>query len=108
MQAGTLNEVIDVMMLDAAENTFGEEETQKYVKRMTTRASVKYTSGGRALENNEMFFGKTVEFRIRYYWLNKILDSDRIIWNKKKFRILDIEPDRTTQMLIISTESVNE
>lgn len=107
MQAGRLNEVISVERLKTAESRYGDKKTGEWeVLKDRMRASVKYVSGGRIDDNNELFFGNNTIFSVRIY--QDIQNLDRIKWRGDYYRILNIERDRTVQQLIITTELWNQ
>lgn len=106
MRAGVLNEIITIEELKVIKNEYGEEQTDNYVKKFSTRAEVRWNNGQRITDNNELFFAYDITFTIRYY--NDIDELDRIIWNNKKYRILSIERNRQWQMINIKCELINE
>lgn len=106
MIAGRLSEKIDIQKLKIIKNDFGEVEAEEWIPVVSTRADVSYKSGGRVDENNELFFGYSVSFGIRYY--HKIDEMDRIKWNDKYYRILSIEPDKKLQRKLIHCELIND
>lgn len=105
MNAGRLTEVITIVRPKTMVNDYGANKTE-YAPYIQTRADVSYESGTRAIENNEVIFSYNKIFTIRYY--HNIDENDRIIWNKKKWRILSIEPDKSKQLITIRTELINE
>lgn len=106
MQAGTLNEIITVERETYKTDKFGSQKTVVWEPVYTTRANVKYETGGRVNENNELFFGCTVTFCIRIY--HDIRNLDRIVYRNEKYRILNLERDKKIQRWIINTELINE
>lgn len=106
MRAGALNEIITVEELKVIKNEYGEEQTTNYVKKFNTRAEVKYNSGQRIADNNELFFAYDLTFTIRYY--HDITELDRIIWRGEKYRILSVERNRQWQMINLKCELINE
>lgn len=106
MIAGNLNEVIEIEELQVVKNEYGEEQTKNYVHKMRTRAEVRYNSGNRILDNNELFFNYDITFTIRYY--HNINELDRIIWNGNKYRIMSIERNRQYQLINLRCVLINE
>lgn len=106
MQAGTLNEHIIVQRQTWDTTDYGSQKIEKWTDAYKTRACVKYLSGMRTDENSELFFSHNVQFGIRIY--HEIRNLDRIIWNNQKYRILNIQKDKTVQRYLIDTELINE
>ena len=104
MRAGVLTEPITFIKAEISKNDYGQEETvwNDYIK---TRSQVKYKSGNRATENNEIINTYTVEFIVRRY--HKIDEFMRILWNGKYYRILAINEDRLKQSITITGELIN-
>lgn len=105
MNSGRLTEVITIERPSTAQNDFGATNVQ-WLKHIQTRADVTFESGTRATENNEVIFSYNKVFTVRYY--HDIDEKDRIIWNRKKWRILSLEPDKAKQLITIRTELINE
>lgn len=105
MQAGRLNEVIEIFQPQIDKNEYGEQ-VQVYVKCYTTRAHVEYNSGNRNIENNEVVFNYNRTFHIRRYV--QVNENYQIKWQGKYYRILSIEDVRPWNEKIIQTELINE
>lgn len=105
MNAGRLNEVITVERAVIVKDEYGGDENQ-WKPILVIRSDVQFSSGARANENNEIVFNYNRIFTVRYY--NQIKESDRIIWNNQKWRILYLNPDKQKQSLTIYTELINE
>lgn len=105
MQAGVLNEIIVVETPVIVKNEFGEQTTE-YEQKFRTRAKRVRTGGGRTNDNQEIFYNEHKELSIRYY--HPIGDFDIVIWQGKKYRILDIDRRRNTQEIVIKIELINE
>lgn len=106
MRAGILNELILIEELEIIKNEYGEEQTNRYKPKIRTRAEVRYNNGNRISENNEIFFAYDVNFTTRIY--HNVTELDRIIWDKKPYRILAIEKNRQYQLMNIKCELINE
>lgn len=106
MLAGRLNEIITIEELKVIKNEYGEEQTDNYVKKFSTRAEVKYNSGQRITDNNELFFAYDLTFTIRYY--HDITELDRVIWRGDKYRILSVERNRMYQLINLRCQLINE
>lgn len=104
-RAGLLTEPIEILSVEKKRNDYGEEtEIQK--SKCNTRARVLHNKGGRKQENQEITYIYNKVFLVRYYV--DIADFDLIRWNGKKYRVLDIEPDKVRQEKTIYTEQINE
>ena len=101
MRAGLLTETILLQESVPVKNEFGE-----WVDYLQTRANIKFNSGNRVNQNNEIFTSYTLTFTIRYY--HKVNEQMRIIYQDKKYRILAINSDRTKQSTEIIGELINE
>lgn len=104
MDAGSLEHTITILRLQQSTNDFGEQ-FDLYVPCCKTRASVTPMSGGRTDESHEIFYAHTYKFIIRRY-IN-IGDFDRIMWQDKQYRVLNIDDDRALNQKIITAELVN-
>lgn len=105
MESGRLNEIITVERPIIDQDGYGGNDVV-WNEVIKTRADVQFSSGNRATENNEIVFNYNKIFTVRYY--HKIDEKDRVIWNGKKYRILNLNYDRDKQYLQITTELINE
>lgn len=105
MRAGILKEKIEIITPQITTNDYGEQTTE-WVLKYSTRARLIHTSGNRIEPNSEIFYSYTKTLEIRDYV--PVDDFDRIIWNEKQYRILDIEPDESQMKKIIRVELVND
>lgn len=105
MRAGLLTERINVLQPVVTTNDYGEETTT-WQNVYNTKARLVHTGGNRMNVNNEIFYNYTKTFQIRSYV--PIQEYDRILWDGKQYRILDIEPDRQQQQITVKTELVND
>lgn len=105
MRAGLLTEQIDILESSLIRNAYGEEETQWSIKQ-TTKARLMHKGGNRTLSNDEVAYQYTKTFQVRHYIM--VNEYDRIQWNGKIYRILDIEPDKQQMLLTINVELVND
>ena len=105
MRAGLLTEQIDILSPEITTNPFGEESTEWKIA-YSTRARIMHDSGSRDTVNGEVFYQYIKTFVVRYYVT--VNDFDRIKWNGKIYRVLDIEPDKVQQQLTIKTELIND
>lgn len=105
MWAGKLNEVVKFYKPTITTNEFGEQ-VQSYELAIETKAEVVHNSGGRTVENGEVFFDYTKTFRVRKY--HNIAENYLIEWQGKRYRILSIEEDRYYNNKTIEAELKNE
>jgi head-tail adaptor len=103
MNAGDLNEVIDVYQVIYTKNSFGEE-VESIVKKLTTRACVWHRSGGRRVSNDSIVYDYAKTIQVRYYV--DIDDHDLIVWSGKTYRIMDIEPNKRDMCKTINIEEI--
>lgn len=105
IRAGLLNENIEIYKPVTTTNQFGEETTTfEFYK--ATKAREINDSGNRTNFNSEIFYAYTKTFQVRYYI--DINEYDRIKWNNKFYRILDINPNKEQQYIGIKTELIND
>ena len=104
MRAGLLTEPITIRRASIIKNGYGQEQTvwENYI---ITRGNVKYNTGNRVIENQEIINTYTVTFTIRSY--HNIDEFMRVLYNKKVYRILSINEDRHTQSSTIIGELIN-
>lgn len=103
MRAGLLTKPITFRRATITKNEYGQEVTywENYI---ITRGNVKYNTGNRTIENQEILNTYTVIFTVRSY--HKIDESMRVLYNGKQYRILSINEDR--QSITIIGELINE
>ena len=104
MESGKLIEQIQILRLQQTTNEFNEQ-FDMYCPCCVTRADVQPVSGGRNDINNEVFYEHTYRFTVRRYV--DVDDFDRILWNNKQYRILNIDDDKRLNQKIINAELVN-
>ncbi len=105
MNAGILNEIVEIYEPNISIDEFGNQHTD-YIKKYETRASVSHKSGNRETTNNEVVYVYSKEFRFRIYV--PINDFDLVKYNDKFWRINQIEKDKPKQQIIVQTELVND
>lgn len=57
----------------------------------STRAKVEHSLGKRTIQNEEIFYDYSKTFTVRIYV--DVLDTDRIKYGNKFYRVISIEPD---------------
>jgi hypothetical protein len=105
MRAGLLNESILVYRQQETQSEFGDISTS-YKPHLKTRAQVSHSLGNRTIQNNEIFYDYSKTFVVRGYV--DVMDTDRILYGNKYYRVISIEPDFKLQQKTILTELVNE
>ena len=105
MQAGLLNELIEIYKPSIESNEFGEQ-VQVYTKSYDTRAQVIYDSGNRTTSNNEIVFNYHKTFKIRRYI--EVMENYQIKYKNKFYRILTIEDIRQYNHKVVTAELINE
>lgn len=105
MQAGLLKDIIEIHKPTIETNEFGEQ-TQLFEKHVETKAQVIYDRGNRNISNNEIVFNYNITFKTRYYI--DVNESMKVVFNKKKYRIISIESDNHIQVKTIICEVINE
>lgn len=105
MQAGLLNEEIVILRPETTRNEFGEQVTE-YKPNYKTKARILHISGQRDILDGEILHSyiKTIEI----WQYVGITETDWIEYDGKKYRILEIEPDKSQMKKIIRLELINE
>lgn len=104
MLAGLLTEPIQILKLQVERNEYGEQ-MDYYKPCCTTRANITPVSGGRTDENYEVYYEHRYKFVVRLYV--NVDDFDRILWNGKQYRIINIDENKRQNNKTIITELVN-
>lgn len=86
-------------------NEYGEEQTV-WRAHIDTRAQIDWKGGNNVIENGERVFTRSLTFIVREY--HDIRETDRIIWDGKKYRISYIEPHKYEHRQIIAAELIDE
>lgn len=105
MDAGSLKERIEIYKTTLTKNEVGEEQND-WVLKTETRSKVTNNSGSRNEENNEIVYNYIKTFEVRSYV--DISEFDRIKWDGKFYRILNIDINKEYQKQIIQTELIND
>ena len=77
-----------------------------YEDAFTTWADVRHNSGNRSIEANEISNPYTVKVSIRLY--HKVDYSMVIVHGNNRYRILDINSERSKNCITITAEIINE
>lgn len=102
---GKFDEIIEIWSTYNTKNEFGEEE-HEYNFRNFAKAHVRYDSGERLIENNEVIYTYVRRFEIADYV--DVDEYDRIKYKHKFYRILNIQPIKKDRILIIQCELIND
>lgn len=105
MQAGLLNELIEIYKPSIDTNEYGEQ-VQAYTKSYETRSQVIYNNGNKSITNNEVFYDYQKTFKVRRYV--EVCENYQIKYKGKFYRILSIEDIRQYNHKVITTELINE
>lgn len=105
MRAGTLTEKVTILRAITTVNSVGEED-KKYNILCNTRCKADNSSGNKSIENNEIVFNYIKTFYFRYYV--DVQETDIIIYQDKKYRILTIEKNKAFQEIKAQAELINE
>lgn len=105
MNAGKLNERVEIFTPQITKNDVGEQSTE-YILKLSTKANIQHIKGNRDIENNEVVYNYSRTFEVRIYV--DVNEFDRIKWKDKYYRILDIDANKELQQITILTELVNE
>lgn len=104
MNAGLLKEDILILSPYVITNDFGEETTA-WEHKYKTKARVLHNGGNRTTDK-EIYLNEYREFQVRYYV--PIDEYDRIEWNGRTYRVLQIDPSKELLNITIKTERVND
>lgn len=105
MRAGLLNEEIVILRPETSRNEFGEQVTE-YKPHYKTKARVLHNSGQRDIVNGEILHSYIKVAEVWKYV--DVVETDWIEYDGKKYRILEIEPDKRQQKKALKFELVNE
>lgn len=104
MQAGLLNELIEIYKPELTINEYGEQ-VQTFVKSYETKARVIHSSGSRNIENNEIVNNYSKTLQLRYYV--DINETYQIKYQGKMYRVTSIEEVRQYNYKEIIVELIN-
>lgn len=105
MRAGLLKERIGIYTNIIYTNEYGEE-TETWELKFSTRAKLIHNRGQRTMPNGEVFYTSVKTLEVRSYV--PVNEFDRIEWDNKTYRILNIDPDEAQNKKIISIELIND
>lgn len=105
MNAGLLKYPIIIERSHLHRDEFGSESSV-WECHIRTKARIDFKGANNIIENDERVFTRSLNFEVRYY--HDIRESDRIIWDSQKYRIMGIEKRQYEQKQIITCELINE
>jgi len=102
---GELRHSIKILERTTAKGEFNED-VETYNLLTTLRAAVKFISGNKALNNDEIFSSQTLQFTTHYR--AAVTEIMRIEFKSKLYRIISIAEIGFKEGLQINTELINE
>lgn len=102
--AGDLRHIINVTRLYTITDDYGAT-VDSYNTVMTIRAAVKYLSGTKTINNDEIYNTQTLQLTTYH---RDILDTDRIQFKNKNYKILFINEMGYREGMLITIELINE
>lgn len=105
MKAGAFKYMIELYHRETEVNDYGEEkEEYKLVRK--TRAAINFRNNARTSEMAESRFIGVYEMIVRDYV--EIDDTSRIVWNGKKYRVVEWHEDLEYRDKYVVVEEINE
>ena len=104
IQAGEMRYDIIIQKKIIVKDNYGAQATT-FTDYLYLKAAVKYNSGNKVMENNELFNTKNIRF-ITYY--RDIKEDMRIEFNEKRYKILSITEIGFKEGFEIIGELINE
>ncbi len=109
MNAGILNEIIEIKRAVIVRNEYGEETITYRDHLPKVRASVQFLAEQRRVEGtHEVVWPAGCVVKVRIHYQDKVKDTDRVVWKGQQYRITSIEPSRALQQLTLRVEKVEE
>ena len=105
MNAAILKDPIDIYELVTTKTEYGTIQTS-YNLKYHTRAYVRFNSENMTVSEGEVFYPINRTFIVRAYV--PVVETDRIKWDNKWWRILSINKNKYYNNIEISTTVVNE
>jgi head-tail adaptor len=105
MRAGLLNEPVEIWEKSLVTNDYGEQ-TETWSLKYSTKARLVHKGGSRVIENSEVFYSHLKTFQVRYYV--PVGEYDRVKWDNKYYRILNVEPDKERMNKTIEGELIDD
>lgn len=105
MRAGLMRYRITFQRQVSSETAYSDSEPT-YDDCFTTWADIRHNSGNRSIEANEIVNPFTVKITIRYY--HQVDYGMTIKHGDVRYRILNINPERSKNCITITAEVINE
>lgn len=105
MRAGLLRDRVTFQVPVHTETDYSASEPV-YQDAFTTNARVTHSSGSKVIDANEIFSRLTVKIEIRIY--HKVMPDMIVLHDGCKYRILDINKERSKNQITVTAELINE
>lgn len=105
MRAGLMRDIVVFEKPVLNETDFSSSE-HTYCEAFKTHARVVHSSGRRTVEADRIVNPFTVKIMIRIY--HEVSRDMIIVYNRERYQILDINPDRANNCKVITAEVINE
>ena len=105
MNSCLLKNPIEIQALKTSKTEYGTIQTS-YVQKYETRAHIIFNSENQVISEGEIFYPVNRTFVVRSYV--PVTETDRIIWDNKKWKILSINKNNYYGNIEIMTTLVNE
>lgn len=105
MNSALLKHPIEIQELQTTKTQYGTIQTS-YVNKYETRAHIIFNSENQVVSEGEIFYPINRTFVVRSYV--PVVETDRIIYDNKKYKILSINKNDYYGNIEISTTLVNE
>ena len=105
MNSALLKHPIEIQALQTTKTEYGTIKTE-YVKKYETRAHIIFNSENQVISEGEIFYPVNRTFVVRSYV--PVTETDRIIYDNKKWKILSINKNDYYGNIEIITTLVNE
>lgn len=105
MRAGLMRDIVVFEKPVLNETDYSSSE-HTYEEAFRTHARVVHSSGSRTVEADRIVNPFTVKIMIRMY--HEVSRDMIIVYNRERYQILDINPDRANNCKVITAEVINE
>lgn len=105
MNSAILKDKIDIYALTTERTDYGTIK-ETYVLKYSTRANTKFMSQNQVVSEGEVYYPINMQFIVRAYV--PITETDYILFDNKKWRILSIDKNKYYNDISINTTLMNE
>lgn len=105
MDSAKLTEPIQIYQLVETRTPSGAMD-RDYEYKCSTSAFVRYASGNRTIDNEQIFYSVDRQFIVRHYV--PVVETDEIRWNNQRWRILSIDRNKEFHNIQINTTLQND